>query len=147
MRIFWGFLIIAVAVILWMLPITQSVYDYRTDIYYDYYNWETVAANTTANVVLTNPIYNNDTNTITIQSDLATDVPLYSAYNTTTRLLDMTGLTAGANRTLTVYYDINALLSQPALSTLMDWLPYIWMIMVSVLPMAGIYAIIKYGRG
>ena len=130
-----------------MLPITQAIYDYRTDIYYDYYNWETQGANTTANVVLTNPIYNNDTNTITIQSNLATDVPLYSAYNTTTRLLDMTGLTAGVNRTLTVYYDIDALLSQPALSILMGWLPYIWMLMVIILPMAGIYAVIKYGKG
>lgn len=147
MRIFTGFLIILVDIILWMLPYTQAVYDYRTDIYEDTYPLtETAAGITTANVVLTNPIYNNDTNTIDLYSDLSTDVPVYGAYNTTTRLLSVNGCTAASNRTLRVDYDINALTSQPALSTFMDWLPYIWMIMLAVLPMAAIYVIVRYGK-
>lgn len=146
MRIFNGFLIIFIAIVLWMLPLTQAIYDYRTDIYEDIYNYETGAGVTTANVVLTNPIYNDDTNTIELFSDLSTDVPLFGAYNTTTRLLSVNGCTASANRTLRVDYDIDALVSQPALSTFMDWLPYIWMIIISVLPMAAIYVIIRYGK-
>lgn len=126
-----------------MLPVTQAVYDYRTDVREDSFNYETGGAETTANVSLHTPIYDDDTDTVTILSDLATDIPLFSAYNTTNRLLDMTGLTVASNRTLRVSYDINALVTNPALSTLMDWLPYIWLILICVMPMAGIYVIIR----
>lgn len=146
MRIFQGFLIVLVCVILFMLPLTSAIYYFRTDVYEDIYNYETGGGVTTANVVLTYPIYNNDTNTIVMYSDLFSDVPLYSAYNTTTRLLDITGMTAASNRTLRVNYDINALVSNPAISILMDWTPYIWYLMLITLPMAAIYAIIKYRR-
>ena len=129
-----------------MLPVSQAVYDYRTDVREDSFNYETGGAETTANVSLYTAIYDDDTDTVSILSDLATDIPLFSAYNATTRLLDMTGLTVASNRTLRVYYDINALVANPAISTLMDWLPYIWLILICVMPMAGIYVIIRYGR-
>ena len=146
MRIFYGLLIVIVSVILWLLPVSQAVYDYRTDIYSDYYNYETGGAVTTANVVLSNPIYNNDTNTITIMSDLYTDNPLFASYCSTNRLLDMTGMTAAANRTITVHYDISALVGLPAVATLMDWMPYIWWILISIFPMAGLFFIVRSRR-
>lgn len=146
MRIFNGFLIIFVAVVLILLPVSRGVYDYRTDVREDLFNYETGGGVTTANVVLHSPIYNDDTSTIVLYSDLATDVPLFAAYNTTTRLVDITGMTAASNRTLRVNYDTDALVSNVALSTFMDWLPYIWLLIVFTLPMAAIYVIIKYRR-
>lgn len=146
MRIFNGFLIIFASVVLFMLPISRGVYDFRTDVREDLFNYETGGGVTTANVVLHTPIYNDDINTIVLYSDLATDVPLFSAYNTTTRLLDITGLTVASNRTLRVNYDINALVDNVALSTFMDWLPFIWFIVIAVLPMVALYVIIKYRR-
>ena len=143
MRIFQGFLIVMVSVVLFMLPVTRAIYNFRTDLREDSFNYETGGAETTANVSLHDPIYDDDTDTVSILSDLATDIPLFSAYNTTTRLLDMTGLTVASNRTLRVFYDINALIDNDALSTLMDWLPYIWLILICVMPMAGIYAIFR----
>jgi len=143
MRIFHGFLIILTAVILFMLPITSSIYDYRTDLREDEFSYETGGAETTANVTLLRPIYDNDTGTIDILSDLGTDIPVFASYNTTTRILDMTGMTLASNRTLTVFYDINALVANLALSSFLDWLPYIWIILIGIMPLAGIYAIIR----
>lgn len=146
MRIFYGLLIVIVSVILWLLPVSQAVYDYRTDIYTDTYNYETGGGVTTANVVLRNPIYNDDTNTITILSDLSTDNPLFASYCTTNRLLDITGMTAASNRTMWVSYDINALVGLPAVATLMDWTPYLWWILISVFPMAGLFFVVRKRR-
>ena len=143
MRIFHGFLIMMVAVILFMLPVTRAVYNYRTDIREDSFNYETGGAETTANVVLHTPLYDNDTDTISIFSDLATDIPLFSAYNTTTRLVDITGLTVAANRTLRVSYDVNSLSDHDSLDTLIGWIPFIWIILICVMPGAGIYAVVK----
>lgn len=128
-----------------MLPVTRAVYNYRTDMREDSFNYETGGAEATANVSLHTPIYDNDTNTITILSDLATDIPLFAAYNTTTRVLDMTGMTLAANRTIRVSYDINALADHDALDTFIGWIPFIWIILIAVMPMAGIYVVIRYG--
>ena len=145
MRIFHGFLIVFVAVVLFMLPVTRAVYNYRTDVREDSFNYETGGAETTANVSLHTPIYDDDTNTVTILSDLATDIPLFAAYNTTTRVLDMTGMTVASNRTIRVSYDINALADHDALDVLIGWIPFIWIILICVMPMAGIYVVIRYG--
>ena len=146
MRIFTGFLIIFVTVILFMLPVSGAIYNYRTDVREDSFNYETGGAETTANVTLHSPIYDDDTDTIDILSDLPTDIPLFSAYNATTRLLDMTGLTVASNRTLRVSYDINALAEHDALDDFIGWLPLIWILMVAVMPIAGVYTVIKVLR-
>ena len=145
MRIFQGFLIVFVSVVLFMLPVTGAVYNYRTDVREDSFNYETGGAETTANVSLHTPIYDDDTDTVTILSDLATDIPLFSAYNTTTRLLDMTGLSVAANRTLRVSYDINSLADHDSLDAFIGWIPFIWIVIIAVMPMAGIYVVIRYG--
>ena len=143
MRIFQGFLIVMVSVVLFMLPVTGAIYNYRTDVREDSFNYETGGAETTANVSLHTPIYDDDTNTIAILSDLATDIPLFASYNTTTRLLDMTGLTVASNITIRVSYDINSLSDHDALDTFIGWIPFIWIILISIMPMAGIYAIFR----
>lgn len=143
MRIFQGFLIVMVSVVLFMLPVTMAIYNYRTDVREDSFNYETGGAETTANVSLHTPIYDDDTNTVTILSDLATDIPLFASYNATTRLLDMTGMTVASNRTIRVSYDVNSLADHDALDTFIGWIPFIWIILISIMPMAGIYAIFR----
>ena len=142
MRIFQGFLIVLISVFLFMLPVSQAIYDYRTDEREEYFNYET-GAFPTGNVQLHYPIHEDDTSTVAFLSDLSTDIPLFSAYNSTNRLLDITGLTVNSNRTLRVYYDVNALIGNEAIEVLMGWLPYIWYLMICVMPMVAIYAIIK----
>ena len=146
MRIFGGLLLVIVSVVLFMLPITRAIYNFRTDLREDTFNVETGGAETTANVSLFYPIFEDDTTTIGMLSSLPTDIPLFSAYNTTTRLLDITGMTVASNRSLRVFYDINALIDNDALETFLDWVPYIWLIVIAVIPIAALYFIFKGGR-
>jgi len=129
------------AVILFMLPITLAVYGFRTDLETDYFTSPTGAVVTTANVVLQKAIYDDDTDTITITSDLSTDVPVYSSYNATSRLLGMSGLTANTTRIVTVSYDVDALGAGTGLVDLVDKLPWFLLLIVIAFPVAGIAAI------
>ena len=109
MRIFYGFLIIVVAAILFMLPMTSMIYDFRTDVREDTYTVTTGGGVTTDTQTLTHAIYDNDTDTISIVSSISTDTPLYTSYNSTTRLLAYSGLAASSTRVITVSYDVYAL--------------------------------------
>jgi len=65
----------------------------------------TAPAATTADVVLTAPLYGNElTNVVEITSDLGTDVPLATDYTALTRTLEVSGLDDDETRTLTVTY-------------------------------------------
>lgn len=140
MRIFWAFLIIVVSTILWLLPITTAIYDFRTDQREDTFATET-GAGTTANVTLLDDLYEDDTGSVDIDSDLATDAPLPSSYNATNQNLLVNGLTASANRTLIVTYDIDALSESEAVSNILDRLPLIWLVVIIAFPPAALFAI------
>lgn len=108
MRIFYAFIIIFVSAILFMLPFTQMAYDFRTDPRTDVFTVDTAVGITTGNESLYDDLYDDDMGSIDIDSTLATDLPMPSSYNTTTRLLDITGLTANTTRTLSITYDYDA---------------------------------------
>jgi predicted transcriptional regulator len=117
------------------------VYDYRTDVREDEFAVSTGGAETTGNVTLIKAVYDDDTQTIAITSDDADDTPAYSDYDTTTRELEVSGLAVSTNRTLTVAYDIDALSASAAISTLMDYLSWIWFILLAGFPAAAIAAV------
>lgn len=140
-QIFNAFLVIVVAAILFMLPLTDAIYDFRTDLREDAFNKTTGVDETTANVTLHKPIYDADTDTIDILSSISTDTPLYSSYDNTTRLLGMTGLADNSTRILTVSYDIDALAASNAINILLDRVPFIWLLSIIAFPMAALFAI------
>ena len=140
MRIALAFVTLLASGILWMLPITSAVYDFRTDVREDAFSVDTAAAGTTANVTLIKAVYDNDTNTIGYVSSIA-ETPVYSSYNTTSRQLLTSGLTGSTTRTLTVNYDTNALTHSGAIDTLIDWWPFIWFMLITAFPIAAIVAI------
>lgn len=141
MRIFNAFLIIVAAAILFMIPISAAIYDFRTDLREDTFTSPTGVGVTTANVTLLKPVYDDDTETIDFLSDLATDIPAYSSYNSTSRQLGISGLTANTTRILTVSYDIDALQGSDAINTVCNIIPYIWMLCIIAFPMAALLAI------
>ena len=141
MRIFYAFLIILVTVILWMLPVTQAIYDFRTDLRTDTFSTDTAVAVTTANETLLTDLYNCDMGSIDIDSDLATDLPLPSSINCTNRVLLVSGLTANTSRILDITYAFNAITDHPSLGTLLGWFPFIWWLILVAFPMAAIFAI------
>lgn len=147
MRIFTAFLVLVVSAILWLLPIADGVYDFKTNVRADTFVYPTGVGVTTANVTLHKAIYDNDTHTIDLLSDTATDVPLFSAYNIPSRTLLLTGLSANTTRTLSVSYDVYALTGGGAIDTLVSRLDFIWMLAVISFPIAGLAAIFTSRAG
>lgn len=141
MRIFYSFIILVTSAILWLLPITEAVYDFRTDVRDDNFYVTTAVGETTANVTLHSALYENDTSKFSFYSDLASDVPVFVSYNGTSRVVAMTGYSANNTRTLTVTYDVDALSSTTAIDTLLDIVPWIWYLLIICFPVAGLAAI------
>ena len=141
MRIFYAFLIVVVSAILFMLPVTEAIYDYRTDLRTDTFSTTTAAAVTSANETLLVGLYDSDISTIDIDSDDSTDDPLANTYNATSRVLNVTGLTAATTRTLDITYDIDALEGSDAIGKIADIVPFVWMILIIAFPPAALFAI------
>ena len=129
MRIFYGFIILLAAAILFSLPVSEAVQDYRTDLQTDTTFVQTPAGGN-ATVVLRTAIYAADTSSVSFSSDYPTDVPALVSYNATNRQVTLTGLDAAANRTLQVEYDVDALNANVAIGTFMDKLAWIWLICI-----------------
>lgn len=141
MRIFKTFIIVLAAVVLFLLPLTGAMYDFKTDLQEDDIAVSTGAGETTANVTLSESIYDDDTTTAGVTSDLSSDSPAFGAYDSTSHSANITGLTASENRTITVTYDIDALEGYDAINTLTDRIPWIWLFIIIAFPAAAIAAI------
>lgn len=142
MRALGSIAILVITVILWFLPITQGVYDFKTDPREDTFNNVlTGVGETTANVTILKALYDNDTSTFSISSNTSRDIPLYSSYNATTRELMVSGLAANITRSLYVTYDIDALSGVVAISTLLNFVPYFWYIILLLIPPVTLIAI------
>ena len=141
MRIWQAFLILVAAALLWLVPVTRAIYDFRTDLAEDTFSVATSNVSSNATVVLAQALYNNDSSTIGVTSNLTADNPAFNSYNSTTRATLFTGLSSITTRTLTVTYDIDALSGDVALDAVMDLTPYIWYLCIVAFPIAGLAAI------
>lgn len=141
MRIFSAFLAIMVVAILFMLPITEAVYDFRTYLKNDVFTITTPAAVTAANVTLNKALYANDTSTITFFSGSSLDVPILTSYNATTHQLGVSGLSANLTRSMDISYDVDALNASPAVNILVDKVAWIWLLCVIAFAPAALAAI------
>lgn len=140
-RIFSSFLILVTAALLWLVPITDLIYGFQTDSRTDSFNVTTGVGATTANCVLVKEVYDDDTSTIVITSDLSTDVPVFTSYNGTSRLTEFSGLTASSTRTIDITYDTDALNASSAWEGVLDRASLIWMVMIVAFPAAALAAI------
>ena len=140
-QIFYSFLIMMVSVFLWILPISESTYAFRTDLREDSFTVSTGVGETSSSVILFDNVYDDDTSTISIVSNDADDAPLYSSYNTSTRSLAFSGLAASTDRTIKVTYDVDALSGNSVFHTIMDQAPWLYILIVVVLPVGGLVAI------
>lgn len=141
MRIFYAFLILLISAFLFMLPVSEAIYDYRTIQRIETETVPTAVGVTTGNVILGVPVFDNDTDVIEITSDSGTDAPTFSAYNTTNRMVIFSGLTANGTRVITITYLIDALGLYVAVNTFLDFLPYIWLLVVFAFIPASLFAI------
>ncbi len=127
-----------------LLPITQGIYDFRTDLREDNFTVATAVGcdNTTAQ--LFKAIYDDDTSTIDIASHDADDSPTFVSYNTTTRATVINGLADNTTRVLDVTYDVSAF-TEGGLTAFIDLLPWLWILLWIAFPTAAIAAI-WFGR-
>ncbi|MBE3085699.1 MAG: hypothetical protein IMZ64_05720 [Bacteroidetes bacterium] len=130
---------------LWFIPITSAIYDFRTDIQTDNFQVISALAVNTGNVTLSRELYDNDIQTINLNSNLSTDDPVLTSYNGTTRVLQLSGFTADSTRTLEVVYDKASFTPSSSINSFMDVLPWFWMILLAVFPFAAL-AYIWWGR-
>jgi hypothetical protein len=128
LKIFQSFLVLFAVTILFLLPISQSVYAFRTDQKTDT-SYQAVAG-TSANVTLAKALYNSDPSTIRLSSSLNTDLPALVSYNATNRVIQVSGLTYNTTRTLSILYDYDALGSSTALNVFLDKLPWFWLLCI-----------------
>ena len=132
MRVFYSLLIIVASVILFMLPVTEAVYDFRTDLRTDSFSTTTGGVGS-ANVMLFDDLYDCDgvgVGDVEVDSDNATDTPVATSVNCTTRILLIGGLSVNTTRVLDVTYPVDALWDSAALNILMDRVPWIWMLVI-----------------
>ena len=147
MKIVATFLMIVLIGLLFMLPISTAVYDYRTDIQEDdIYSVTTAGGITSCNVSLRLPIYLANLSTLSFSSTLATDnaTPGYY-YDATSHVVQVNGLTALSSRTLTAFYDVNALTSVGALDVFLNMVPWLWYLMLVAVLGVSIFAIWRRG--
>lgn len=137
-----GFLIVLVAASLFLIPFPGMIYDFRTDYRDDEFTVDTAVGETTGAVVLIREVYDSDINTISITSTDNTDSMTISSYNSTSKILSLSGMTANASRTLNVNYQIDALENAPAFSTFIDITPFIWYAFIVLLMGAGVVSIL-----
>lgn len=124
-----------------MIPYTGMAYDFRTDPRTDSFLTATGVGISSANVTLLEDLFDCDTDSVEIDSDVSTDNPLPSTYNCTSRVLLIIGLTTNTSRTLDVTYDVDALGASGAISTLIDRMAWIWLLCAIAFAPAALFSI------
>ena len=123
----------------------EAVYDFKTALRTDTFLTETGVVATTANETLLDDLYDDDTGSVDVDSDEATDTPVASSYNATSQQLLVSGLTANTTRILEITYAFDALEGYDAIVLVVDRFPFIWMLLIIVFPI-GAFAAIFMGR-
>jgi len=140
MRIFYSFLIIMTSVFLFLLPLTDMVYNYRTDPVTDSFDVDTAVGVTSDNFTLDDFIYDDDDDTIEIESSID-EIPGLVSYNFTSKTVWVGSLTANTTRTLEITYDIDVITDSDAINNLLDRVAWIWMLICIAFPVASLAAI------
>jgi hypothetical protein len=137
-RVFTSFIIILIDIFLWFLPYQAAVYDFRTDSQIDRFPIATGVGVFSANISLSKALYNDDVGTLFIYSDLDTDFPTLISYNGTTRRAMIGNITENTTRTLEVNYDAPSFDPSGAISNFMDVIPWFWMLILVMFPLAAL---------
>lgn len=143
MKIFWAFIILAGSAILWLLPVSEGIYNFRTDVKEETRTVITGAGDTTASLVLSKPVYQDDASTIEVLSSIDTDTTVIDSYTPATRTLALSGLDSDASRELSISYDVNALQWHTAFDTMLTYVPFIWIVILIAFPICGMIVMFR----
>ena len=99
-----GTLIGACLIILLLGAVLAGITSFRSAEYEEPHNVTTAGGVTTANITITQDLFNDDTAFATIASNDTDDAAVPSSYTTSTNTLSISGLAASTTRQLTVTY-------------------------------------------
>lgn len=103
-------LVIAACLIILLLPATvAAINDFRMTDYEAGYMVTTGGGETSADVELSQELFNDDTSLVSVSSNSTNDAPIPSTYVDATDTLTIIGLNQSTTRLLTLTYSINAL--------------------------------------
>lgn len=143
MRIFYAFLILVTAAILFMLPVSEAIYDFRTDLKTDALPSYTAPGETTDNLTLTHQVYDNDTSSIIVFSSDSDDLPVLSAYDHSSHSVLLSGLSENTTRSMEISYDIYALSGWNAVDVVVSRVNLIWFLCIIAFIPAAIVVIFR----
>lgn len=126
-KIFTAFLIIIASTVMFMLPYFDAAEALKVDTQTDYFSLETAVGQSTDNVVFSKALYDDDTTSILVVSDLSTEGITWGSYNGTAQHLLISNMTENTTRTLTATYDIDAL-QNDAVANFVDALVWVWLL-------------------
>lgn len=103
-------LIIGAVIIIILLPATlTSINNFRSADYEEPHDVTTTNPDTTADITLSQTLFNGKTYNVVVTSNITADAPIPSAYVSATKVLTVSGLETDATRRLTVAYKIDGL--------------------------------------
>lgn len=143
MRIFYGFLILFFSALLWLVPISDGIYEFRTDAKTDTAYIQTGAGETSSNHTLTKTLYDNDTSSVSLFSYDSDDIPVVSSYNSTTRLLVFTGMAASTNRTMEITFDTDVFTNSNFWPDFLDNFKFYWWVFISLYAIGALVAMFR----
>lgn len=137
MGIISAFVILVIDVLLWLLPIQSAITSFRTD---QLTNTFTVSASVTGNAtaILSKELFNGNTALASVTSNITSDTPVVGGYTDATRRLVVTSLTPSISHVLTVVYSTDAFPNQAVWTALADWAPYLFMLVLIILPILAV---------
>lgn len=138
MGIITAFVILAIDVLLWLLPIQGAIESFRTN---EITNVFTVAASVSGNATatLSEELFNADTDLITSISTNNTAVtPSVGGYNDTTKVLTVESLVPSSTVILTVSYFVDAFPNQAVWSSAINLAPYFYILVLVILPVLAV---------
>lgn len=142
MGIITAFVIIAVDVILWLLPVQGAIQAFRTD---EITNTFTVSATVSGNAtaILSEDLFNANTSLITVTSDNSSETPTVAGYEATTKTVTVAGLTPSQAAILTIVFFVDAFANEAVWSTVLNLAPFLFILVLCILPVIAAWLFIQ----
>lgn len=128
----------AIIILMGLGAITDGILDFRTDSVSDDFSVTTNATASTAQVQLTNTLWEGETVYASVSSNTTADSPTMTGYTAASKALDIGGLASNTTRILTVTYRTFALTNFPGADTGIRFFPALLVLAVVAIPLLAV---------
>lgn len=122
--------------------ITDVAEDFRTDLLTETYNGDTTSGSINATLQLSHPLWKETVSDMVVRTDVSSDVPYAHNYNSTTREIVVSGLTANQTREITLTYKTAGLSDYEGGEEIATKIPLFIMLMVIMIPVLALIFVV-----